>query len=115
MIDGFFRMVFTRTAGSGFSLLVFRGGNIAGADVAGAIYDRTYRENLETGEISVQVIMTAPAGITPVQTGIPLAESAALPINTTLTQEEIVIEKAILLDTPLGPVNVIFKKIRSFP
>ena len=108
-------MAFTGTAGSGFGLLVFRGGNIAGADVAGAIYDGTYRENLETGEISVQVIMKAPAGITPVQTSIPLAEPATLPISTTLTQEDIVTEKAILLDTPLGPVNVIFKKIRSFP
>jgi hypothetical protein len=54
-------------------MLVFRAGAIAGADVAGATYDGTYKENSETGKITVEVTMAAPAGITPVQTGIPLA------------------------------------------
>jgi hypothetical protein len=94
-------------------MLVLRDGIIAGADMAGSIYDGTYTENPQAGEISLQIIMAAPEGATPVQTGIPLAAPIALPINTTLAQSDIATEKLILLQTPLGPVNVIFKKVRD--
>ena len=115
MIDGFFRIAFTGTAGSGFGMLVLRDGSIAGADVAGSIFDGTYTENSKTGEIDLQITMAAPEGVTPVQTGIPLAAPIALPITATLAQADIATEKLILLQTQLGPVNVIFKKIRDFP
>ena len=115
MIDGFFRIAYTGTAGSGFGVLALRDGSIAGADVAGGTYDGTYTENPKTGEISLQVTMAAPAGITPVQTGVPLAAPITLPITATFAVADTVSEKPILLGTPLGPVNVIFKKIRDFP
>jgi hypothetical protein len=115
MIDAFFRIAYTGSAGSGFGMLVFRAGAIAGADVAGSTYDGTYREDPETGKISVEVTMAAPAGITPVQTGIPLASPMRIPISITLTQADLTSEEPTLLVTPLGPVNVIFSKIRDFP
>lgn len=115
MIDGFFRMAYTGTAGSGFGLLVLRNGSIAGADVAGGTYDGTYIENSNTGDIDLRVIMSAPAGITPVQTGVPLTAPMSLPITATLAPADTVNEKIILLQTPLGPVNVIFKKLRDIP
>ena len=38
-MDGFFRIAFTGTTGSGFGVLVLHDGVIVGADVAGAIFD----------------------------------------------------------------------------
>jgi len=113
MISGFFRIAFTGTAGSGFGMLVLRDGNIAGADIGGATYDGTYTENLSTSEISINVIMSAPAGITPVQTVVPLAAPISVPIKATFAQEAINSQKPTLLQTPLGPVNVVLQKIRD--
>jgi hypothetical protein len=83
--------------------------------MAGSIYDGTYTENSQTEEIGLQLTMAAPEGVTLVQTGVPLAAPLILPITTTLAQSDIATEKLISLQTSLGPVNVIFKKIRDFP
>jgi hypothetical protein len=114
-MDGFFRIAFTGTAGSGFGILVLHNGVIGGADVGGAIYDGSYTENPTTRELDFVVTMNAPAGITPVQTGIPLAAPLSIPITGSLGQENISSEIPTLFETPLGPVNVLFKKIRDFP
>jgi hypothetical protein len=113
MIDGFFRIAFTGAAGSGFGVLVFRQGSVAGADVGGATYDGTYSENPATGEINFKVNMAAPAGIAPVQTGVALTAPMDVPIAATLKSNDITSQKTVLLQTPLGPVNVIFSKIRD--
>jgi hypothetical protein len=93
--------------------IALRAGTIAGADVGGALYDGSYTENQATGEISVNVTMNAPAGVAPVQTGIPLAAPAAIPIIATVKVTDFLTEKPILIKTPIGPVNVIFSKIRD--
>jgi hypothetical protein len=111
--NGFFRIAFTGNAGSGFGILALRDGVIAGADVAGAVYDGTFTENAATGEINVAVTMSAPAGVTPVQTGVPLTAPISVPITATLAQADIDSEKPTLLQSPLGPVNVVFRKIRD--
>jgi hypothetical protein len=113
MIDGFFRIAFTGAAGSGFGILALHDGSIAGADVGGAIYDGAYTENPATGEINIKVTMAAPAGLTPVQTGIPLAAPISVPITATFAQADINSDKPTLLQSPLGPVNVVFRKIRD--
>ena len=114
MIDGFFRIAFTGAAGSGFGILALHDGSIVGADAAGAIYDGTYAENHVTGEINISVTMAAPAGITPVQTGVPLAAPMSIPITATIAQADLNSDKPSLLQSPLGPVNVVFRKIRDF-
>jgi hypothetical protein len=114
-MDGFFRIAFTGTAGSGFGMLVFHGGVIVGADVGGALYDGSYTNNSSTQALDFRVTMTAPAGITPVQTGIPVTEPINLPISGSLPLGNITSETPTLLETPLGPVNVVFKKLRDFP
>ena len=113
MITGFYRIAFTGTAGSGFGMLIFHAGNIAGADVAGATYDGTYTEIPTTNDVNYQVTMAAPAGVAPVQTGIPLAAPATIPISGTLRQDDVESGRPVLLQTPLGPVNIIFSKIRD--
>jgi hypothetical protein len=115
MIDGFFRMAYTGMTGSGFGLLVFQGGSIAGADVSGGTYNGTYTENPSTGAISIQVTMALPAGVAPVQSGVVLAAPISVPIAVTISPADISSEKTVLLQTPLGPVNATFKKIRDIP
>ena len=115
MIDGFFQIAFTGSAGSGFGVLMLREGSIAGADATGTTYEGTYTENAKTGEIDLHVNMAVPAGVTPVQTGIPLAVAATFPIEANLVKADILGEKLILLRTSLGPVNLIMRKIRDFP
>lgn len=115
MMEGFFRMAFTGAAGSGFGMIVFHDGSIAGADVGGATYDGSYTDNQKTRTLEFQITMYAPAGMTPVQTGIPIAEPISLPFNGSISQDDLRDEKPTLLHTPLGPVNVLFKKVRDFP
>jgi hypothetical protein len=114
-MDGFFRITFTGTAGSGFGMLVLHDGVIVGADVAGAKFDGSYTDNSSTRALDFRVTMSAPAGITPVQTGIAVTEPINLPISGSLPLEDITSETPTLLETPLGPINVIFKKLRDFP
>lgn len=114
MMDGFYRIAFTGTQGSGFGMMVFRSGKIAGADVAGVIYDGEYTEDSRMHEVSYQATMAAPAGVSPVQTGIPLASPATIPISGKFRQDDVDSGRPVLLQTPLGPVNIIFSKIRDF-
>jgi hypothetical protein len=115
MIEGIYRITFTGTAGSGFGMLVFHLGAIAGADVAGSIYDGSYSVGAAAQTIDFQLVMNAPAGVTPVQTGTPLASPLSLPINGSLTQNDLDGDAPTLLQTPLGPVNVLLTKIRDIP
>lgn len=113
MIEGFFRIAFTGAKGSGFGILLLTQGAIVGADVGGAVYDGTYTENPATGDIDIKVTMAAPAGMTPVQTGVPLAAPISVPITATVSRNNLNSNSATLLQSPLGAVNVIFHKIRD--
>jgi hypothetical protein len=115
MMDAFFRITFTGTAGSGFGILVFHNGVIVGADVVGATFDGSYTENIATQALDFQITMNAPAGITPVQTGIALTTPLSMPITGSLPLGNINTGTPTLLQTPLGPVNILFLKIRDFP
>lgn len=112
MPEGFYSISFTGEAGSGFGILVFSRGVIVGADAAGATYDGTYTEPASGQGFDILVMMRAPAGVRPVQTGIPLTSPAELPIKASLSPQ-FDSGNPILLGTPLGPVNIVFKKIRG--
>jgi hypothetical protein len=113
MISGFFRIAFTGRVGSGFGVFVLREGAATGADVGGALYDGTYTDDPAAKKISMNIKMRAPAGITPVQTGTPLPGPIDVPITATISYRDLDSEIPTLVTTPLGPVNVIFKKIRD--
>jgi hypothetical protein len=115
MIDGFYRIAFTGEAGSGFGMIAFRHGVIAGADVSGAIYDGEYTETSTTGKIEIRVDVTIPAGGVPVQTGIPVASSVTTKMESTVPIEDILSQQIVLLHSTLGSVNVVYQKIRDFP
>lgn len=110
---GFYRIAFTGAHGSGLGIIVLQNGIIVGADVGGATYDGSYDSDPVSGLVRINAIMRAPAGLTPVQTGVPLITPADIPIQTTITLNAPG-GTPVLIDTPLGKVNVIFSKIREF-
>jgi hypothetical protein len=115
MTEGFFRIAFTGATGSGLGILLLRSGSVIGADTGGATYDGSYKENADTHTLEFVITMSMPAGVSPVQTGIPLATPMSVPISASLLQDDIGGAKPTLVQTPLGPVNVLFTKIRDFP
>ena len=88
MTDGFYRIAFTGAHGSGFGLLVLFEGAVAGADVGGVLYDGTYRTDEAKNHMNLQITMRAPAGSTPVQTGIPLVAPIDVPMAISLPRSE---------------------------
>ena len=115
MTEGFFRIAFTGATGSGLGIFVLHNGSVVGADTGGAIYEGSYRENGDAQTLEFVITMSMPAGVTPVQTGIPLATPVSVPISASFLQDEIGSGKPTLVQTPLGGVNVLFTKIRDFP
>lgn len=113
MIEGFFRIAFTGRSGSGLGVLVLDRGAVAGADVSGVMYDGSYNQSSEGGTITFEIAMRAPAGVALVQTGEVLAAPRTLPITGSVEQDEIGSGRPILMQTPLGPVNVAFQKLRE--
>jgi hypothetical protein len=85
---------------------VLHDGSVVGADTGGATYDGSYTENQNPRTLDFAITMSIPAGLTPVQTGIPLVMSMNVPINASLLQDDMVGGKPTLVQTPLGPVNV---------
>jgi hypothetical protein len=112
-MEGYFRIAFTGSAGSGLGILVLRDGVVVGADIGGVSYDGTYTEDVATKDVIFNVTMSAPAGVTPVQTGVPLAAPASIPLAGAIKQDDLRDNRPTLVNGPLGAVNVIFTKIRD--
>ncbi len=112
MTSGFYSMAYTGAVGTGFGLIALSKGVIAGADVGGGMYDGTYVE--KASGIDFKMTMKFPAGVIPVQTGIPLTQPMTVPFDVSLPSD-LGAEKPVLLQLPMGPINVIFKKLRELP
>ncbi len=112
MAEGIFRIAYTGANGSGLGIVVLHNGSVVGADAGGGSYDGSYTENANTKTVDIEVTLSMPAGVAPVMTGIPLPKGMSLSIKTSLPLDS---EKPTLVQTVLGLVNVLFKKIRDFP
>jgi hypothetical protein len=110
--EGIFRIAYTGTNGSGLGIVVLHKGTVVGADTGGGSYDGSYTESASPQTVDLVVTLTMPAGVAPVMTGIPIARAMSLLIRASLPLDS---EKPTLVQTALGPVNVLFKKIRDFP
>jgi hypothetical protein len=71
-MDGFYAIYYTGRAGSGFGVLVLKGGVITGADASGGLYDGEYTVNQGKQMLEGTIKMTVPPGISLV-TGVPTA------------------------------------------
>ncbi len=112
-MDGIYAIYFTGATGSGQGVILLKDGVIAGADAAGGTYDGNYTE-LEDGSVEGTVKMTVPsgaqlvtgaaAGSEPMSMEIPLK----LPVNFGNGHP-------LPMQTPTGPINIIFKRLRDVP
>ncbi|SOC27660.1 hypothetical protein [Stappia indica] len=108
-MEGFYALYYTGVAGFGHAVLVMRQGIISGADATGGVYDGTYSTVDDTTEAAVK--LTVPAGATLV-TGQTLSEPLTQNISATLNSS-FADGHPVAIRTPMGPVNVIFKKLRN--
>jgi len=111
-MNGIYAIYFTGAFGSGHGVLLLRNGAIAGADASGVLYDGSYRVE-GNGEIlrgSVRMMVPPGAGlVTGAAAGSePLSFDIPLALPTHLGNG-----RPLLLQTPTGPVNIIFKRLRG--
>ena len=112
-MDGIYVMYYTGKAGSGHAVFIMKDGVIAGADAIGGVLDGTYK-HVGAGKLDVSVTLTMPIGGSLV-TGV-TAEGAPLiqQISVTLP-ENLGNRMPVGIQTPTGPVNVVFKRLRGIP
>ena len=111
MLDGIFSITFRGRADWGTGLLILQNGVITGADASGALYDGSYQER--GPDVDVKLTLTVPPGVTLVQGTAAQPKQYSISSETTLPIREVLEEKAILLEFPPGPVNVIFRRLRA--
>ena len=112
-MEGIYAMYFTGSVGSGSGLLLLKSGVIAGADSAGGIYDGSYTLG-EMRTVNLNVRLTLPPGASLVTGHAAGAKPLVMDIPAKLP-ENFSNGQAIALNTPSGPINIIFKKLRDLP
>ncbi len=112
--EGFYSVTFAGHADYGFGIIILDTGVVIGADVGGVLYDGIYDFNHKTEMLDVSVTLTVPPGVPLVMGVPPQTIEYKFKIVTSLPRT-LGNETPITIDTPSGPVNVIFKKIRDFP
>ncbi|HCR85160.1 MAG TPA: hypothetical protein DIV86_00625 [Alphaproteobacteria bacterium] len=109
-MNGIYAIYYTGAIGSGQGVVIIKDGVISGADVVGGIYDGQYKEinNQAEGLVSLtlpagaMLVTGASSGSQPTKFDIPIN----LPTNLGNGQP-------LLIKTPTGPINIIFKRLRD--
>ncbi|MEK9285683.1 hypothetical protein MTR72_39855 [Bradyrhizobium sp. ISRA442] len=110
-MDGIYSITYRGASDWGMGMLLFKAGCLTGADVGGVLYDGTYRD--AQGLVTVDAEMTVPPGATLAQ-GIPARPVAyKLPFKAEVPREALQDGRPVLIQLPVGPVNVIFKFLRG--
>ena len=108
-MQGFYAMYYTGISGVGHAVFVLNDGKITGADSTGGILDGNYQVDGE--RVKIEVTLSVPGGTTLV-TGQTLADTLSQTICAELATS-FADGQPVLIQTPMGPVNVIFKKLRG--
>lgn len=110
-MEGIYSIVFRGEANWGMGMLIFHGGLITGADDGGALYDGTYVER--GSNIEMAMVMTVPPGTVLVQGTAAQPTTYTVPINEMFPKSALETNEPVFMDLPPGPVNVIFRRLRS--
>ncbi len=111
MVDGIYQITFRGAADWGVGMLILKDKTVTGADVAGVLYDGTYSE--QGDNISVNLTLTVPPGVTLVQGTSPQPKEYNFDFELSLNKKVIETREPVLVQMPQGPVNVIFNCLRS--
>jgi uncharacterized membrane-anchored protein YitT (DUF2179 family) len=111
-VNGFYAVYYTGVSGFGNAVLVITGGIVVGADVVGGVYDGSFSQD-QDGKFSASISLTVPAGTTLV-TGQILPNPFTQTI-TAILPPDFANGQSLPIQTTMGPVNAIFKKLRDLP
>jgi hypothetical protein len=113
MLDGFYALYYTGRVGSGFGVIVLKGGIVTGADVTGGVYDGQYTIKQDRGVFEGAIKLTLPPGVSLVTGAPPTQESVTqeFPISLPLDLDP---KHPVQIQTTTGPVNIVLKKLRNF-
>ncbi len=109
-MEGFYAVYYTGIGGFGHAVLVIKDGVITGADATGGVYEGSYTAASNDG-IDVETTLMVPAGATLV-TGQTISEDFSQTITASLGAG-FADGQPVPLQTPMGPINAIFKKLRG--
>lgn len=110
-MEGFYLANMSGTAGKSMLLFVVRKGKLVGADVGGLKCDGTVRLN-EKGSYKFTITYVVPAGASWITDALPSAHPVTLSFTFDLPRE-FADGRMIMIETPRGPVNASFQKIRD--
>lgn len=110
-MDGIYAIYFTGSWGSGHAVFVAKDGVVTGADAAGCTLDGTFHRSGDE-MIHLDVALGIPAGgvlVTGFQNG---REGDTQRITATIPAD-FGGGQPVAIDTPTGPVNVLFRRLRG--
>ena len=110
-MDGIYAMYYTGKAGCGHALFSMKNGLIAGADAVGGLLDGTYAED-EDGDIDVLVTLKSIPG-TGLVTGKLVQKDDLSQIIRAKLPHYFWNGNSIGIQTPTGPINAVFKRLRE--
>lgn len=109
--EGFYASYMTGTDGQGFAMFVFFDGIIVGTDAMGVSFDGKYSVEND-GSLIGDVTVTVPPDGTVIQgvTAGPSGMTYNVPVKFGLNDFDL---DYVEMSTPLGPINLIMKKLRG--
>ncbi len=106
-------MYFTGMAGLGHAVILMKSGKIMGADATGVLLDGTYNDT-DGGKFNVDMKLTIPVG-TRLVTGFVVDKEPVTQSFQTVLPANFGNGNQIGVQTPTGPINAVFKRLRDAP
>lgn len=110
--DGFYNAYFSGENGNSLAMFVFSDGRIAGADAGGGLYDGHYSFDDHNSQVNATITFILRFGHTSIAGATSGEEQVRVEVPVTLPN---VIDPADIhrINTPLGPINARFQKVRG--
>jgi hypothetical protein len=110
-INGFYAVYLSGKTGQGFAMLILRNGQIVGADASGVTLDGQYIYGTDDGYVAKLTVKT-PANVQLLQGGLTGPRGTTYDLNIPLPLD-FTSRDFVRIETPLGPVNARFVRVRS--
>lgn len=111
-IDGFYAAYLAGATGNSIAMFIFKDGTVVGADAGGGRYDGDYMATSDGKHIEAKVRFTLPIGNQSITgaaaTMEPLAIEVPLRLPVEFSRNDV-----HRIETPIGPINAKFDKIRG--
>lgn len=111
-VDGFYAAYLAGATGNSLAMFVFKAGVVAGADAGGGRYDGNYAVTSDGKHIQANIRFTLPIGNFSITGAAASSEPLSIDVQLKLPMD---FNRSDVhrIDTPIGPVNAKFEKIRG--